>query len=423
MSGPPRRFRVLFLCTHNSARSQIAEAVLRARAGDRFTVASAGSHPADRVHPMALDVIESLGGNAAEHRTKGFEDVLPEEWDLVITVCDQAREACPALPDRTVTAHWSMVDPSAVEGTPAERRAAFEQAYRSLAIRINLLLSLGPEKIERLALRSRVKETESPLELAAAASAPEAVVALLSDIHGNLPALQSVLLDIDERGDATAVYHLGDLVGYGPWPDEVVELLDERGIHGVSGNYDSTVATDYRHCGCKYEDPKQEALSHISFAWTKQHTTPATKRRLGALPFRLDVRPLGGHAGGPRIILVHGNPTLNTFYWTDDRDDAFCLKMADQAGARPGDVIAFGHTHRPWYRVVEGVHFVNTGSVGRPKDGDPRAGYVRIRLTEGAFDVEHVRVEYDLDRAMRGIRESELPSEFAEHLRTGGSAS
>ena len=97
--------------------------------------------------------------------------------------------------------------------------------------------------------------------------------------------------------------------------------------------------------------------------------------------------------------------------------------MADQAGARPGDVIAFGHTHRPWYRLVEGVPFGNTGSGGRPKDGDSRARQRRIRLTEGAFDVEHVRVEYDLDRAMRGIRESELPSEFAEHLRTGGSAS
>ena len=139
------------------------------------------------------------------------------------------------------------------------------------------------------------------------------------------------------------------------------------------------------------------------------------------MPFRLDVRPLGGHTGGFRIILVHGNPTLNTFYWTEDRTDAFCLEMAEQMSARAGDLVAFGHTRKPWQRTVDDIHFVNTGSVGRPKDGDPRAGYVRVTLVGGAFEVEHVRVEYDVERAMRGIRGSGLPVDFAEHLRTGGS--
>jgi predicted phosphodiesterase len=85
------------------------------------------------------------------------------------------------------------------------------------------------------------------------------------------------------------------------------------------------------------------------------------------------------------VILVHGNPTLNTFYWTEDRDDSFCLKMAAQAGAKAGDLIAFGHTHKPWHRVVDGIHFVNTGSVGCPYDGDPRAGYVRALLADSAW--------------------------------------
>lgn len=250
--------------------------------------------------------------------------------------------------------------------------------------------------------------------------APGSVVVLLSDVHANLPALEAVLADVDARGDAAAVYHLGDLVGYAPWPNEVVRLLDERGVHGVSGNYDSTVAADYKHCGCRYEDPEQEALSHLSFAWTKRSCTPETKRRLGALPFRMDIRPLGGHASGPRMTLVHGNPTLNTFYWTEDRDDAFCLKMAEQVGARAGDLVAFGHTHKPWQRMVEGIRFVNTGSVGRPKDGDPRAGYVRVALDGGGFEVAHVRVAYDVERAVRGVRESGLPAELAEHLRSGG---
>jgi predicted phosphodiesterase len=244
--------------------------------------------------------------------------------------------------------------------------------------------------------------------------------ALISDVHANLPALEAVLADLDARGDADAVYHLGDLVGYAPWPNEVVALVRERGIAGVAGNYDSTVAADYRHCGCRYEDPVQEALSHESYAWTRAHVTPETKRFLGGLPFRIDLRPLGGHAAGPRVVLVHGNPALNTVYWTEDRTDAFCLKMAAMAGAAAGDVVCFGHTHRAWHRAVEGIHFVNTGSVGRPKDGDWRAGYVLLDTGAAEPGVEFVRVEYDVERAMAGIRASTLPHEFAEYLRTGG---
>ena len=245
-------------------------------------------------------------------------------------------------------------------------------------------------------------------------------VALISDIHGNLPAIEAVLDHIDGRSDVDAVYHLGDLVGYAPWPNEVVAVLRERAIPGVAGNYDSTTATDYKHCGCRYEDPRQEELSHLSYGWTRANVTAETKRWLGSLPFRIDVRPLGGHTGGPQLVLVHGNPVLNTVYWTEDRSDDFCLQMAARLGAKAGDVVAFGHTHRPWHRAVDGVHFVNTGSVGRPKDGDWRAGYVVVEMDGEAVAVDFVRVEYDLERAARAIRESELPDDFAEYLETGG---
>jgi predicted phosphodiesterase len=244
--------------------------------------------------------------------------------------------------------------------------------------------------------------------------------ALISDVHANLPALDAVLADIATRTDVDATYHLGDLVGYAPWPNETVALLRDRRIPGVAGNYDSTVGTDYKHCGCRYEDPRQEELSHLSYRWTRQHVSPATKSFLAALPFRIDLLPRGGHTSGPRVILVHGTPTLNTLYWTEDRGDEFCLKMAGLAGARPGDVIAFGHTHIPWHREVGGIQFVNTGSVGRPKDGDWRAGYVTVDLGGASVAVQFIRVEYDLERTMRGIRESELPDDFAEYLRTGG---
>ena len=248
-------------------------------------------------------------------------------------------------------------------------------------------------------------------------------IALISDIHANLPALDAVLADIDRRGDVACVYHAGDLVGYSSSPNEVVARLRERDIAGVAGNYDSTVATDYDHCGCRSESPRQEQLAHVSYEYTRRAVTSETRRALGALPFSLDVRPLGGHAAGPRLVIVHGTPTLNTVYWSEDRSDDFCRKMAAVVALRAGDVIAFGHTHKPWHRVVDGIHFVNTGSVGRPKDGDWRAGYVRLELGDHGPSAEIVRVAYDVEATITGMRAAGLPEEFAEFLRTGGAAS
>jgi len=228
-----------------------------------------------------------------------------------------------------------------------------------------------------------------------------------------------VLRHIDGARPVTATYHLGDLVGYAPWPNETVALLREREIQGVAGNYDSTVATDYKHCGCKYEDAEQERHSHVSFEWTKANTSAETKRWLGELPFRLDVRSSGGHASGATLTLVHGTPVLNTVYWTEDRPDDFCRKMAALAGLKAGDVLAFGHTHKPWHRVIDGIHFVNTGSVGRPKDGDRRACYVTVELGGDEISIDFVRVEYDVERTAGGIEQAGLPSTFADLLRTG----
>ena len=123
--------------------------------------------------------------------------------------------------------------------------------------------------------------------------------ALISDVHSNLPALEAVLADIDAREDIRAVYHLGDLVGYAPWPDETVALLRDRRIAGIAGNYDPTVATDYKHCGCKADSPRGEELSHLNYEWTKAHVSSKTKRALGELPFRMDLRPVGGHKSRP----------------------------------------------------------------------------------------------------------------------------
>lgn len=148
--------RVLFLCTQNSARSQIAEALLRRKGHGRFEVASAGTEPASRVHPLAVEVLAELGIDWSDRRPKSIEAVRGESWDLIITVCDRAREHCPAFPGRPVFAHWGIEDPAAtVRGR--EPRLAFREALTYLSRRIDLMLALPFEKLEQRAVEERLK--------------------------------------------------------------------------------------------------------------------------------------------------------------------------------------------------------------------------------------------------------------------------
>ena len=135
------RIRVLFLCTHNSARSQMAEGILRHLAGDQVEVASAGTE-VTRVHPMAIKTMEARKIELSGQRSKHLDEFLSQQFDYVITVCDNARETCPIFPGAPERIHWSIPDPSSVEGDEAQRGAAFERAADDLLTRIRYLLSL-----------------------------------------------------------------------------------------------------------------------------------------------------------------------------------------------------------------------------------------------------------------------------------------
>lgn len=160
MQPEPRKLRVLFLCTRNAARSQIAEAVMTSRLArqrsPRFEVASAGSAPGDAVHPLAIEALAAAGIDWRGRRPKGLDAVDHERWDLVITVCDRARESCPVFPGRPAFAHWGMDDPSDVVGNHATRLRAFRETVTELSRRIDLLLSLRFEVLERSALQATV---------------------------------------------------------------------------------------------------------------------------------------------------------------------------------------------------------------------------------------------------------------------------
>ena len=134
--------RVLFVCTGNSARSQMAEAILNAKGQGRIAAASAGSRPAARVNPYAIETLREFQIPWAGNAPRGIDGLEREQWDFVVTVCDRAKESCPIFPGRPMLAHWSIPDPAEVEGDDATKRAAFRTAFLDLSHRIDLLLAL-----------------------------------------------------------------------------------------------------------------------------------------------------------------------------------------------------------------------------------------------------------------------------------------
>lgn len=159
----PTELSVLFLCTRNSARSQMAEAILHYKAGARVRAGSAGSYPGTHVHPLAVETLASRGIAWTGRTPKDFEAVAGDHWDVIIAVCDQAREACPTFPGQPVYAHWGIPDPAAVTGSDADQRRAFSEAAVFLARRIDLLLALPLEKLTRRNLQAEIEHIASAL--------------------------------------------------------------------------------------------------------------------------------------------------------------------------------------------------------------------------------------------------------------------
>lgn len=156
MPGNQATHHVLFLCTGNSARSQIAEALVNHRGRGQWLAESAGSSPVAAVNPSAIEVLRAHGIPWAGHPPRGLSGLEDRRWDLVVTVCDHARESCPIFPGQPVQIHWGMPDPASAKGDEAARRAAFETAFALLERRIDELLALPVERLDRPALERRL---------------------------------------------------------------------------------------------------------------------------------------------------------------------------------------------------------------------------------------------------------------------------
>lgn len=257
-------------------------------------------------------------------------------------------------------------------------------------------------------------------------------VALFSDIHGNLPALDAVLAGIESAG-IREVYCLGDLVGYGPDPAGVIERMRASGIPTIKGNYDEGVGEHRGECGCYYVTDQAKSDGAASYAFTDAALDEADHAWLAALPGEIRME----HEG-VQILLAHGSSRKINEYLLLDRQEAQLVRLAEQAGA---DVVCVGHVHIPYHRSMTApdghvVHYVSTGSVGKPKDGDPRGCWVEVMLgdaseveaaedasaaTVGASEtwlaVQVHRVDYAVDAVAAAMMAAGLPSTLAEALR------
>lgn len=230
-------------------------------------------------------------------------------------------------------------------------------------------------------------------------------VALIGDMHANLPALEAVLEHVRQHG-AEAIWNIGDFVGYGPFPEEVVNLLRSQPVVSIVGNYDTAVVKFGK--GAKKKKHPAKAFAH---QWAYEHLSKESLRYLESLPeqIRLEVEDR-------RVLLTHGSPQSPDEHLTPDTPQE---RLGDLAEMAQADIVICGHSHQPFVRRADGVWFINTGSVGRPDDGDPRACYAMMEITQRKLQVRHYRIDYDLQRTVDAMRKNHLPEAFIQMIVQG----
>lgn len=235
-------------------------------------------------------------------------------------------------------------------------------------------------------------------------------IALIGDIHGNLPALQAVLAHITTQG-AEAIWNVGDSIGYGPFPNEVLDTLQEKDILSIVGNYDlKSLSMPTRK---KKWKEKKHPLKLLAFQWAYDSLTPANRNYLRSLPEQRRLKILDKD-----VLLTHASPVSNKEYVGSSTSKN---RLKELALASAADIVICGHSHQAFAGKAKGVHFINTGSVGRPDDGNPNASYAILTLQNKSLTVKHYRVDYNVKRTIKAIQSKQLPPEFAEMFIQGRS--
>jgi putative phosphoesterase len=233
-------------------------------------------------------------------------------------------------------------------------------------------------------------------------------IAVIADVHSNIYGLDAVLKDIDNKS-VDLIVCTGDLVGYNPFPNEVIDTIRDRKILTIKGNYDEAVGEELMICGCDYPDPKDAENAGISLNWTIDQTTDNNKEFLKGLP--KEVKMI---FQGKTIMFVHGSPRKINEYLKENSKEA-----EENMGIFEHDILVCGHTHKPYYKYYGDKLLVNAGSAGKPKTGSPNANYVVIDIKGDDIVVEINEVSYEYEKTAAAIEQKGLPKEFAEIIRTG----
>lgn len=212
-------------------------------------------------------------------------------------------------------------------------------------------------------------------------------IALFSDIHANLPALEAFFEDVENR-EIDSIYCLGDLVGYNIWSNEVVEAIKRRNIPTIAGNYDFGIGRNSDDCGCAYKTDEEKAIGAVSISFTNEIITKENRNYLRSLPAHINLK-FQLNQDKLNLLLVHGSPRKINEYLFEDREEKSLLRILEKADA---DIICFDHTHKPYHRILnsgkeERSHFkhaINLGSVGKPKDNYSRGCYVILEIDENS---------------------------------------
>jgi putative phosphoesterase len=228
-------------------------------------------------------------------------------------------------------------------------------------------------------------------------------VALIGDIHANLPALEAVLAHAQAQG-AEAIWNVGDFVGYGPFPDEVIERLRREYALSTSGSYDRKVLRFKKR---KDKWRRQKPLEkYVACQWAYERLTKKNRRYLRFLSREIRMK-----VQGRRVLLTHTSPGSGKESLTLDTPQKRLREIGGEARA---DLIVCGHSHQAFVRQIDDVWFINPGSVGQPRDGNARTSYAILHITAGDIQVEAFRLEYDIDALVTALRDYSLPEAFAQ---------
>lgn len=243
-------------------------------------------------------------------------------------------------------------------------------------------------------------------------------IAIISDIHGNLPALNVVLEDIKQR-NIDQIYCLGDLVDFAPWHNEVIELINALEIPCLMGNHDERIAFDHEVTPLPKHNPEERAARLNGINYTKQTIKPENKVFLKTLPEKLLLNfTISGKE--TKVLLVHGSTRSNDEYIYENHNIEDVQSMLTQEKA---DIIIMGHTHKPYIRYIEATSestagtLINSGSVGRSREDNPLATYLILHISDKNITPEIVKLQYPINEVISAIEESEIPDFYAKFLK------